>query len=81
MRARRRWMEWGKEENNIAELYMEGSGEEMSQKDGERKAKKEDTKEMYLNHFKTWLRNSRRNIKTEALSKVRKSSQVRSKVI
>lgn len=46
---------------------MEGSSEEMSQKDGGQKAKKEDTKEMHLKYFKTWLRSSRRNIKQEAL--------------
>lgn len=61
-------MEWGKENNNITRLYMEGSSEEkMSWKDGEQKAKKEDTKEICVNYFKAWLRDSRRNTKKETL--------------
>lgn len=36
-------MEWGKECNNIARLYMEGSSEERKrQKDEDQKAKKEE---------------------------------------
>lgn len=36
-------MEWGKEHNNIARFYVEGSGEErMSWKDEDQKAKKEE---------------------------------------
>lgn len=36
-------MEWGKEYNNIARFYMEGSSQEkLSGKDGKQKAKKEE---------------------------------------
>lgn len=61
-------MEWGKENNDIIWLYMEGSSEEkMSWKDGEQKAKKEDTKELCVNYSKAWLRDSMRNTKKETL--------------